>query len=52
MTHPWVLDRVGFEAQLAGAAALVVGEGRFDASSLTGKLKGEAISRARHRSDA
>ncbi len=32
-----VLDRVGFEGRLAGAAAMVTGEGRLDGQSLRGK---------------
>jgi glycerate kinase len=42
----WVLDRVGFDHALAGAALLLLGEGRFDRTSLEGKLTGVALSRA------
>lgn len=42
----WVLDRLGFEAALEGAALLLVGEGGFDRTSLEGKLAGVALSLA------
>jgi glycerate kinase len=45
----WVLDRVGFDAALDGAAVLLVGEGAFDRTSLEGKLAGVALSRAAER---
>jgi glycerate kinase len=45
----WVLDRVGFDAALDGAALLLVGEGAFDRTSLEGKLPGVALSRAAER---
>jgi glycerate kinase len=43
---PWVLERLGFAAAIDGAAALVVGEGAFDRTSLEGKLSGLVLSRA------
>jgi glycerate kinase len=45
----WVLDRNGLEGALDGAALAVVAEGRFDDTSLEGKLTGEVIGRARAR---
>lgn len=42
----WVLTRLGFGEALRRAAAVVVGEGRFDRTSLEGKLSGEVIQRA------
>jgi glycerate kinase len=45
----WVLDRNDLAGALAGAALVVVAEARFDATSLTGKLTGEVIARARAR---
>ncbi len=44
---PFVLDAVGFEARMRAARAVVAGEGRLDASSLAGKITGEAATRAR-----
>jgi len=41
-----VLEQVGFDAAVRGAAAVVVGEGAFDGTSLEGKLTGEVIARA------
>ncbi|MDH3456945.1 MAG: glycerate kinase [Gemmatimonadota bacterium] len=43
----WVLERVGLEQALSGAALVVVGEGSFDQTSLEGKLTGVALSRTR-----
>jgi glycerate kinase len=43
----WVLDRQGLTAALDGAALALVAEGRFDATSLAGKLTGEVVARAR-----
>lgn len=43
----WVLERVGFDATLAGAAWLLTAEGAFDATSLAGKAVGEVVRRAR-----
>jgi glycerate kinase len=42
----WILERRGFDGLLRGAVAVVAGEGRFDATSLGGKLTGEVLSRA------
>lgn len=42
----WVLEAVGFDAALRGAALVVTGEGAFDRTSLGGKLTGEVIRRA------
>lgn len=42
----WVLDRVGLDERLRGAAMVVVGEGAFDRTSLEGKLCGEVMRRA------
>jgi glycerate kinase len=43
----WVLDAVGFDAALEGAAAVVTGEGSWDAQSSMGKVTGEVIRRSR-----
>jgi glycerate kinase len=43
----WVLDRHDLAGALDGAALAVVAEGRFDATSMSGKLTGEVIARAR-----
>jgi len=43
----WVLERLGFDELLDGAAMVVTGEGAFDRTSLEGKLTGEVLSRAR-----
>ncbi|HEY2637179.1 MAG TPA: glycerate kinase [Solirubrobacteraceae bacterium] len=43
----FVLDRVGFDAALAGAAAVLTGEGRLDAQTLQGKAAGEVAVRGR-----
>ena len=40
---PWVLDRVGFPALLEEAGLVLVGEARFDRTSLEGKLPGEVL---------
>ncbi len=42
----WVLDRLGFDAALAGAELVLTGEGAFDATSLAGKAVGEVVRRA------
>lgn len=42
----WVLERVGFDAALAGADLVITAEGVFDATSLSGKVVGEVIRRA------
>ncbi len=44
---PWVLDRLGFDARLASADGVLTAEGRFDRTSLRGKLPGEVLRRAR-----
>jgi glycerate kinase len=41
-----VLERVGFDAALARADAVLTGEGAFDATSLAGKVVGEVVRRA------
>jgi len=41
----WVLDAVGFQERLAGADAVVSGEGRLDATTLQGKLLSEIARR-------
>lgn len=43
----WVLETVGFRAALADADLLVTGEGRWDATSGTGKIVGEVLAAAR-----
>jgi glycerate kinase len=44
---PFVLGALGFDARMHAARAVVVGEGKLDASSLVGKITGEAATRAR-----
>jgi glycerate kinase len=41
----FVLDRLGFDALLAGAAAVITGEGRLDAQTAAGKAVGELSAR-------
>jgi glycerate kinase len=41
-----VLDTLGFDARLAAARAVVVGEGRLDRTTLEGKIAGEIARRA------
>jgi glycerate kinase len=43
----YVLDVLGFDERLRGAAAVVVGEGRIDNQSALGKIVGEIATRAR-----
>jgi glycerate kinase len=43
----YVLDVLGFDERLSGAAAVVVGEGRIDNQSVLGKIVGEIAGRAR-----
>jgi glycerate kinase len=43
----WVLERLGFETAVRAAAAVLVGEGAFDRTSLEGKLTGLVLARAR-----
>ena len=42
----YVLDAIGFESRLAGADAVVVGEGRLDRQSLDGKIAGRILEKA------
>jgi glycerate kinase len=44
---PWVLGRVGFEAALRESDLVLCGEGRFDDTSLQGKLTGTVLAAAR-----
>jgi glycerate kinase len=44
-----VLDAVGFQARLDDADAVIIGEGRLDAQSLSGKVGGVILARARER---
>jgi glycerate kinase len=44
---PFVLDALGFDERMLAARAVVVGEGRLDASTLQGKAAGEIATRAR-----
>jgi glycerate kinase len=43
----YVLDAVGFDARVAEAALVIVGEGRLDEQTFEGKILGEAVRRAR-----
>jgi glycerate kinase len=43
----WVLDRLGFDARLARATAIVTGEGRLDGQTREGKLVAEIAARSR-----
>lgn len=43
----WILERAGFHSHLEAADAVVVCEGMFDRTSLSGKLAGIAMARAR-----
>jgi glycerate kinase len=43
----FVLDAVGFEARMRAARAVVTGEGKLDAQSMTGKVVSEVATRAR-----
>ncbi len=43
----FVLDRLGFDARMRAARAVIVGEGRLDLDTLAGKAPGEAATRAR-----
>lgn len=45
----WVLDTLDFDGLLAGARAVVTGEGSWDEQSSMGKVTGEVVSRARAR---
>lgn len=44
---PFVLDALGFDARMREAGAVIVGEGRMDATTLEGKIAGEIAVRAR-----
>jgi glycerate kinase len=44
-----VLDAVGFEGRLEDADAVIIGEGRLDGQSLSGKVGGLILARARER---
>jgi glycerate kinase len=44
---PFVLDALGYDARMRAAAAVIVGEGRLDRTSLQGKALGETATRAR-----
>jgi glycerate kinase len=44
---PFVLQALGFDARMRAARAVVVGEGRLDATTLEGKIAGEIATRAR-----
>jgi glycerate 2-kinase len=43
----FVLDTLGFDARMRAAHAVIVGEGRLDATTLEGKIAGEIATRAR-----
>jgi glycerate 2-kinase len=43
----FVLDALDYDARMRAAAAVIVGEGRLDQTSLQGKALGEAATRAR-----
>jgi glycerate kinase len=43
----YVLERVGFDARMRAARAVVTGEGCLDRTSLAGKVVGEVATRAR-----
>jgi glycerate 2-kinase len=44
---PFVLEALDYDARMRAAAAVIVGEGRLDQTSLQGKAVGEAATRAR-----
>jgi glycerate kinase len=44
---PFILRALGFDARMRAARAVVVGEGRMDATTLEGKIAGEIATRAR-----
>jgi glycerate kinase len=44
---PFVLEALDYDARMRAAAAVIVGEGRLDETSLQGKALGEAATRAR-----
>jgi glycerate kinase len=43
----FILDALDYDARMRAAAAVIVGEGRLDQTSLQGKVLGEAATRAR-----
>jgi glycerate 2-kinase len=44
---PYVLDAIGFDARMRGAAFVVTGEGSLDEQTLQGKIVGELATRCR-----
>jgi len=46
---PFILDALDFGERMLASAAVVVGEGRLDATSLEGKIAAEIATRARQR---
>jgi glycerate 2-kinase len=44
---PYVLDAIGFDARMRGAAFVVTGEGSLDDQTLQGKIVGEVATRCR-----
>jgi glycerate kinase len=44
---PFILQALGFDARMRAARAVVVGEGRLDATTLEGKIAAEIATRAR-----
>jgi glycerate kinase len=44
---PFVLDAIGFDRRMLASAAVIVGEGQLDATSLQGKIVSEIATRAR-----
>jgi glycerate kinase len=44
---PFVLDAIDFDRRMVASAAVIVGEGRLDATSLQGKVVSEVATRAR-----
>jgi glycerate 2-kinase len=44
---PFVLEALGYDERMRAAAAVIVGEGRLDATTLQGKAAGDAATRAR-----
>jgi glycerate kinase len=44
---PYVLDALEFDARMLASAAVIVGEGRLDVTSLEGKIAAEIATRAR-----
>jgi glycerate kinase len=46
---PFVLDALAFDTRMLASRAVIVGEGRLDATSLEGKIVAEVATRARQR---